>query len=72
MKGKKGDFTDFEHDMAVGVRRTGLSISESADPLEFSWLNHLTENGPKERKHPVTGKNALLMPYVREDWENWL
>ncbi len=34
--GKKGDLSDFERGMVVGVRRTGLSISETADLLGFS------------------------------------
>ncbi len=34
--GKKGDLSDFERGMVVSVRRTGLSISETADLLGFS------------------------------------
>ncbi len=34
--GKKWDLNDFEHGMVVGVRRTGLSISKTADLLGFS------------------------------------
>ena len=34
--GKKGDLSDFECCMAVGARRAGLSISETADLLGFS------------------------------------
>ncbi len=34
--GKKGDLSDFECGMVVGVRRTGLSISKTADLLGFS------------------------------------
>ncbi len=34
--GKKEDFSDFERGMVVGVRRAGLSISETADLLGFS------------------------------------
>lgn len=37
-KVKKGDLNDFECDMVVGVRRPGLSISESADPPECSCI----------------------------------
>ncbi len=33
--GKKGDLSDFECGMVVGVRRAGLSISETADLLGF-------------------------------------
>ncbi len=34
--GKKGDLSDFERGMVVGDRRAGLSISKTADLLEFS------------------------------------
>ncbi len=34
--GKKGDLSDSERGMVVGARRTGLSISETADLLGFS------------------------------------
>lgn len=34
--GKKGDLSDFEHDMVVGARWAGMSISETADLLGFS------------------------------------
>jgi len=34
--GKKGDLSNFEREMVVGVRRAGLSISQSAQLLGFS------------------------------------
>jgi len=34
--GKKGDLSNFERGMVVGVRRAGLSISQSAQLLGFS------------------------------------
>ncbi len=34
--GKKGDLSDCEREMVVGARRTGLSISKTADLLGFS------------------------------------
>ncbi len=34
--GKKGDLSDSERGMVVGVRRAGLSISQTADLLGFS------------------------------------
>ncbi len=34
--GEERDLRDFERGMVVGVRRTGLSISETADLLGFS------------------------------------
>ncbi len=57
--------------MVVGVRRTGLSISETADLLGFSHttISRFTENGLKKRKYPVSGscvdEDALLMSEVR-------
>ncbi len=33
---KKGDLSDFERGMVVGVRRAELSISQTADLLGFS------------------------------------
>ncbi len=33
--GKKGDLSDFERGMVFGARRTGLSISKTADLLGF-------------------------------------
>ncbi len=52
--------------MVVGARRTGLSISQTADLLGFHTQPSLgfTENGLKKRKYPVSGscvdENALL------------
>ncbi len=34
--GKKGDLSDFERGMDVGLRRAGLSISKTADLVGFS------------------------------------
>ncbi len=34
--GKKGDLSDFDRGMDIGARRAGLSISKTADLLEFS------------------------------------
>jgi len=34
--GKKVDLSNFERGMVVGARRAGLSISQSAQLLEFS------------------------------------
>ncbi len=62
--------------MVVGVRRTGLSISQTADLLGFRQPSlGFTENGPRNRKYPVSGScvddNALLMSeengLVRDD-----
>ncbi len=69
---KKGDLSDFEHEIVVFARRGGLSISKTADLLGFSRTTvsiGFTENGQKKRKYPVSGscvdKNALLMSEVR-------
>lgn len=56
---RKGDLSDFEHGTAVGARRAGLSISESADLLGFS---HTTISRVYDNSR---GENALLMPDVR-------
>ncbi len=76
--GKKGDLSDFERGMVVGVRRAGLSISQTADLLDFHAQPSLgfTKNGLNKRKYPVSGscvdENALLMSEVRGEWANWL
>ncbi len=68
---KKGDLSDFERGMVVGVRHAGLSISETADLLGLSCttISRVTENGLKKRKYTVNGscvdENALLMSEVR-------
>ncbi len=71
--GKKGDLSDFERGMVVGARRAGLSISKTADLLIHTQPSlEFTENGPKNRKYPVSGscvdENALLMSEVRGEW----
>ncbi len=64
--------------MFVGARRAGLSISETPDLLGFSHttISRFTENGPKNRKYPVSGscvdENVLLMSEVRGEWTDWL
>ncbi len=69
--GKKGDLRDFERGMVVGARWAGLSISKTADLLDFNAQPSLgfTENGLKKRSYPVSGscvhENALLMSEVR-------
>ncbi len=76
--GKKGDLSDFEWGMVVGVRRAGLSISKTADLLGFSRtiISRVYKEGPKKRKYPVSGscvdKNALLMSEVSGEWGDWL
>ncbi len=76
--GKKGDLSDFERGMVVGVRRVGLSISKTADLLGFSCttISRVYRECLKKRKYPVTGRcvneNALLMSEVRGEWADWL
>ncbi len=76
--GKKGDLSDFERGMVVGVRRSGLSISKLLIYWDFHTQPSLgfTENSPKKRKYPVSGscvdENALLMSEVRGEWADWL
>jgi len=52
--GKKGDLSNFECGMVVGVRRVGLSISQSAQLLWFSrtTIFRVTKNDLKREKHP--------------------
>ncbi len=70
---KKGDLSDFECGMVVG-----LSISKTADLLGFSCttISGFTEHGPKNRKYPVSSscveENALLMSEVRREFADWL
>ncbi len=68
--GKKGDLSDFERGMVVGARLLIYWDFHAQPSLGF------TENGPKERKYPVSGscvdKNALLMSEVRGEWTDWL
>ncbi len=77
--GKKGDLRDFERVMVLGGRRPGLSIYWSTELLEFSHTQlslGFTENGPKDRKYPVSSscvdEKALLMSEVRGEWADWL
>jgi len=48
--------------MVVGARRTGLSVSETADLLGC-WSSDSSE---------TVGENAMLMPEVRREWPYWL
>ncbi len=75
--GKKGDLSDFERGMVVGVRRLVWVFQK----LLIYWDFHtqpslgLTENGLKKRKYPVSScvdENDLLMWEVRGEWADWL
>ncbi len=48
--GKKGDLNDFAHAMVVHARRAGLSISETADPLEFSTISRVYRECSEKEK----------------------
>ncbi len=74
--GKKGDLSDFERGMFVGVRWAGLSISKTADLLRFS---HTTisrvyrEWSEKEKissEWQLCGRKRLVD--VRREWADWL
>jgi len=72
--GKKGDLSNFDSGMIVGARRAGLSISQSAQLLEFHAQPFLgfTKNSVKREKHPAcsspVGENDLFMLEVRGEW----
>ncbi len=76
--GKKGDLSDFEYGMVVSARRTGLSISKTADLLRFSQttISRVYREWSKKRKYPVSGgcvdERDLLMSEVRGKWADWL
>lgn len=49
---KKGNFTDSENGMFVGVKQAGLSVSETADLLEFplTAISMVYRKRPKKEK----------------------
>jgi len=56
---KKGDLNDLERGMAVADRSSGLSISETADLLDFSCTTtSMVHIGRKKRKYPVSGSSV--------------
>ena len=72
---KKCDLSNFDRGMIVGARQGGLSISETADLLGFSWDSRRSTENDAEKKHPVrnssVGRNALLIREVRAEGPDW-
>ncbi len=76
--GKKGDLSDFERGIIVGADGLVWVFQQLLIDWDFHAQPSLgfTENGPKNRKYPVSGscvdENALLMSEVRGEWADWL
>ncbi len=74
--GKKGDLSDFERVMVVGARRTGLSISKTADLLGFSRTTisrvyrELFEKEKISSERQLCGRKCLVD--VRGEQADWL
>ncbi len=56
---KKGDLRDFERGMVVGARRTGLSISKTADLLRFSRSTISTVYRERSEKEKISSERQL-------------
>lgn len=70
---RKWDSGDFEH-VAVDARQADWSILETVDLHGFFYIQPslgVKENGPRNRKHPVSGsgvdENILLMSDIRRE-----
>ncbi len=57
--GKKGDLSDFERGMVVGARRTGLSISKTADLLGFSRKTISWDYREWSKKEKISSERQL-------------
>ncbi len=74
--GKKGELSDFERGMFVGVRRTGLSISKTADLLKFSHTTISRVYREWSEKEKISSERQLCgrkrLVDVRGEWAHWL
>jgi len=68
---KNGDLSDYECGMVVSVRWAGLSVSETADLLGFTYITIWSENEKisSERASRSVGENSLLISEVRGEWQ---
>ncbi len=57
--GKKGDLSDFECGMVVGARRTGLSISKTANLLRFSQTTSSSVYREWSEKEKISSERQL-------------
>ncbi len=73
--GKKEDLSDFERGMVVGPRRTGLSISKTADLLGFSLATISRVYRKWYEKEKISSEQQLCgrkcLFDVRGEWADW-